>query len=236
MRSRPKKKRSYSEWKNVRVRKGDNMKKVLVIILLVIFSACSPKEEPNLQATVDAFIKQTQDTMPTLAPIETVTPTEEAETNINETEVEDSTAITSNPCENLGDKYEHDEGLGEIKEDYIGSWHASPFVGSGYNERFVFFLSGNYLFFPSQYECDFDDTTCVPSPVEGGIWGVQGSQINLAKDGDINNVRSILIGEVIDSPADESPYSLKTTFDGTTYWLMTKDTNMWNPETGELCD
>ena len=66
------------------------------------------------------------------------------------------------------------KSLGEIKEEYIGSWHAAPSVGSGYSERFVFFSSGNYLFFPSQYECDFGDEACVPSPYRGRYWGVQG--------------------------------------------------------------
>jgi hypothetical protein len=174
--------------------------------------------------------------MPTLTPGETITATEEEETNLNETEVEDLNASTSNPCENLGEKYEHDEEVGIIQEDYVGSWHASPMVGSGYNERFVFFSSGNYIFFPSQYECDFSDVSCTPTPIEEGTWGVQDNQINLAIDGDISNVRSILVGSVIDSPSEESPYSLKTTIDGTTYWLISKDTNIWNPETGELCD
>ena len=151
------------------------------------------------------------------------------------TEEEDSFSITSNPCENLGDKYVHDEELGEIIEDFTGSWHASPSVGAGYSERFVFFSSGNYLFFPSQYECDNGDEACIPSPIEEGIWGVQDSQINLAIEGRINNVRSILIGKVSDSPDGESPYFFKTTFDGTTYWLISKDTNMWNPLTGEPC-
>lgn len=160
----------------------------------------------------------------------------EDEISVTETEVIDLCINTSNPCECLGGNYEYDKELGEIKEEYIGSWHAAPSVGSGYSERFVFFSSGNYLFFPSQYECDFGDESCVTSPIEEGTWGVQGSQLNLAKEGDIRNVRSILIGEVIDSAAEESPYPLKTTFDRTTYWLMSKDTNMWNPETGELCD
>jgi hypothetical protein len=174
--------------------------------------------------------------MPTRTPLETITPTDEEETNLNETEVGDLNPITSNPCENLGDTFEHDEELGAIQEDYVGSWHASPVVGSGYNERFVFFSTGNYIFFPSQYECDFGDASCIPSPIEEGTWGVQDNQINLAIDGEINTIRSILAGIVIDSPSEESPYSLKTTFDGTTYWLLSKDTNMWNPETGELCD
>lgn len=163
------------------------------------------------------------------------TPTVEQEPNTKTTAVEDSNPIAGNPCESLGDKYAHAGEIGEIKEDYIGSWHASAFVGSGYNERFVFFSSGNYLFFPSQYECDFNVQSCTPSPIEEGIWGVQDSHINLAKEGDINHLRSILIGKVIDSPGEESPYSKKTTFDGTTYWLISKDTNLWNPETGELC-
>jgi hypothetical protein len=120
------------------------------------------------------------------------------------TEAEDPDANPGNPCDSLGETYEHDEDVGEIKADYIGSWHAAPSVGSGYAERFVFFASGNYLFFPSQYECASGDEACVPSPIEAGIWGVQGDKINLAKEGNISNIRSISIGEIVDSPVDEA--------------------------------
>ena len=173
----------------------------------------------------------------TIQPTETIefpTPTEKA--SVTATEVKDLCISPGNPCECLGKSYEYNKALGEIKEQYIGSWHAAPFVGSGYNERFVFFPSGNFLFFPSQYECDFSDASCIPSPIEEGIWGIHDDLMNLAQGGDAGNVRSILIGKVIDSPPDESPYPLKTSFDGTTYWLLSKDTNMWNPETGEFCD
>lgn len=213
---------------------------LITVISLPFLAACA--KSPQVSKIVTTATVQPQEpevvTTSTIQPTELVvnlTPTEE-EADLLETEVEDSNAVSSNPCENMGEKYEHDEELGEIKEDYIGSWHAAPSIGSGYNERFVLFSSGNFLFFPSQYECDFGDESCVPSPIEEGTWGVQGSQMNLAKDGDTNNVRSILIGEVIDSPAEESPYPLKTTFDGTTYWLLSKDTNIWNPETGESCN
>jgi hypothetical protein len=181
------------------------MKKIWILILVVISFACCPVVGLNLQAT-------------------TVAPTQEG---IN--------TVSADPCENPGHKYRYDPALGEIKEEYIGSWHSSPFVGSAHTERFVFFPTGNYLFFPSEYECSYNDESCIPSPIEEGIWGVQGGQLNLAKGGDINNVRSILIGPVVASSPDESPYPLETTFDGTTYWLMTTDTDMWNPETGEMC-
>jgi len=215
--------------------------KLFTVFLLAFMAACvkSPQESEIVAPT--SVQSQEPEVVPTstIQPTEIVivpTPTIEEEININETEVEDLSENTSNPCESLGGKYEHDEELGEIKEDYIGSWHAASFVGSAYNERFLFFPSSNYLFFPSQYECDFNDMSCIPSPIEEGIWGIQDSQMNLAKEGDINNVRSIWIGKVIDSPDEGSPYSIKTNFNGTTYWLLSKDTNMWNPETGELCD
>ena len=215
------------------------MLNILISIAILASCARSPQTaEIAARATVRPQEPEAVATS-TIQPIEmAVSPaqTEEEETNINETVTEDPNAITGDPCDNLGNTYVHDKAIGEIIEDYIGSWHAAPSVGSAYSERFVFFASGNYLFFPSQYECAFDDPSCIPSPIEEGIWGVRDGQINLAIDGDINHVRSISVGKVIDSPADESPYPLKTTFDGTTYWLMSKDTNMWNPETGELCD
>ncbi len=212
-----------------------------ILISIAILASCSTSPRtPEKAATATAHLQE-----PEAAATSTIQPTEmevistqaeEGETNINEIVTEDLNAITGDACENLGEKYAHDEALGELIEDYMGSWHAAPSVGSGYNARFVFFATDNYLFFPSQYECAFDDPSCIPSPIEEGIWGVRDGQINLAIDGDINHVRSISVGKVMVSTADESPYPLKTTFDGTTYWLMSKDTNMWNPETGELCD
>jgi hypothetical protein len=210
---------------------------MFVIFFSIVFLAACAKPPQGSEivtpATQEPEVVKTSTIQPTKIMV-VPTPTKE-ETSVTGTEVIDLCANTGNPCECLGGKYEYNKELGDIKEEYIGSWHASSFVGSGYSERFVLFSSGNYLFFPSQYECAFGDESCVPSPIEEGTWGVQGSQMNLAKDGDINHVRSILIGEVIDSSPDESPYPLKTTFDGTTYWLMSKDTNIWNPETGELC-
>lgn len=213
---------------------------LFIVLLLAFLSACVKSAQgPGIGKPTSVQPQESGVAEPlTIRPTEIAavpTPTEEA-TSVTETEVPDACTNTNNPCECLGESYKHDEELGEIKEDYIGSWHAAPFVGSGYNERFVLFSSGNYLFFPSQYECAFGDETCVLPLVEEGTWGVQGNQMNLTKDGDINNIRSILIGEVIDSSAEESPYPLKTTFNGITYWLMSKETNMWNPETGELCE
>lgn len=213
---------------------------LFTVLLLAFIAACAKSQQAPgivIPAPVQSQ-EQEGDETPTIQPTKTAvvpTPTE-VETSVSETEVKDLCTNTANPCECLGGKYDHDKELGEIKEDYIGSWHAAPFVGSGYGERIVFFSSGNYLFFPSQFECDFNDKSCIPSPLEEGTWGIQGDQMNLAKEGDIDNIRSILIGKVIDSPPDESPYPLKTTFNGTIYWLLSKDTSLWNPETGELCD
>jgi hypothetical protein len=214
---------------------------MLFTALIIAFQvACAVSSQVSGIATPSPV----QSLVPEVVPTMTIQPTEivvvptpiPEEPSITEAVVMELCTSTSNPCDCLGKKYEYDKALGEIKEEYIGSWHAAAFVGSAYNERFVFFPTGNYLFFPSQYECDVNDLTCIPSPIEQGIWGIQDSQMNLAKDGDINHVRSVLIGKVIDSPPDESPYPLKTTFDGITYWLLSKDTNMWNPITGEFCD
>jgi hypothetical protein len=225
---------------------------LVTILILAFLAACgkSPQgseigastsgksQKPEVTATSTfQLTEKIVDQTPTIQRTEEiVAPTPTKEISVTETRVVKSCTNTNNPCECLGKSYEYNQALGEIKEEYIGSWHAAAFVGSGYAERFVLFPSGNYLFFPSQYECEFGNESCKPSPIEEGIWGIQDSHMNLAKDGDIKNVRSILIGGVIDASPDESPYPLKTTFDGTTYWLMSKDTNMWNPETGELCE
>jgi hypothetical protein len=211
---------------------------LFIVLSLAFLSACT--RSPQVTKTVTAMIQSRapmQVATSTILHTEIATVPKPTEEEMSAgTEVIDLCTNTTNPCECLGLNYKYNKELGDIKEVYIGSWHAAPSVGSGYSQRFVFFSSGNYLFFPSQYECDFSDESCLMSPIEEGTWGIQGSQMNLAKEGDIRNVRSILIGEVIDSAPEESPYPLKATFDGTTYWLMSKDTNMWNPETGEFCD
>jgi hypothetical protein len=213
---------------------------LFLVFLLAFLVACAVSPQGSGLATPTTVQSPVPEVVPTITiqPTEIMvvpTPTQE-ETSLTETVVMELCTNTSNPCDCLGRKYKYDNALGEIKEENLGSWHAAAFVGSAYNERFVFFPTGNYLFFPSQNECDVNDSTCIPSPIEQGNWGIQDSQMNLAKDGDINHVRIVLIGKVIDSPPAESPYPLKTTFDGITYWLLSKDTNMWNPETGEFCD
>jgi hypothetical protein len=212
------------------------------LISIFVFSigmlACSlTSQVSKIVTTADV-----QPPEPAIAPTATTQPTEMVAAPTptgaqatNTFEAAEPTQTTADPCENLGQKYLHDDMVGEINEDYVGSWHAAPSVGSGYAERFVFFPSGNYLFFPSQYECDPNDSSCTPSPIEEGVWGVLDGILNLVKDGDINSVRSIPVGEVVATPPDESPYPNKTTFDGVTYWLLSPETNLWNPESGELC-
>jgi hypothetical protein len=207
---------------------------------LAFMAACTlSRQDSKIIAPTSTHLQESEvaETL-TIRPTEiTVVPTPtEKETSVFETESPDVCTYVNNPCECLGKRYEYNKELGEINEEYIGSWHAAPLVGSAYNERFVFFPSGNYLLFPSQYECDPGDFTCTPSPIEEGIWGIQDNQMKLAKGGDIENLRIITIGTVIDSSPDESPYPLKTTFDGMTYWLMSNDTDMWNPATGEFCE
>ena len=213
---------------------------LITVLSLALLSACT--KSPQVSRIETSATVQPQE--PVAEATLTIKPTEiivvpsptEVEIGATQTQVIDLCTESNNPCECLGESYEHHDELGEIKTDYIGSWHAAPSVGSGYSERFVFFSSGNYLFFPSQYECDLNKPACTPSQIEEGIWGIQDNHMNLAKGGDIDYLRSISIGNVIDSSPEESPYPFITTFDGTTYWLISKDTNMWNPETGELCE
>ncbi len=140
-----------------------------------------------------------------------------------------------NPCEGIYEKYPHDPSLGEISEAYVGSWHADYSMSDAYKERFVLFSSGNYLFFPDQYECRNTFKTCVPSPIENGLWGVQGQVMNFAKGGDMEDIISRSITDIVPSSPDESPYPFKTTIDGLKFWLWSKGTDYWDPETGEYC-
>lgn len=147
---------------------------------------------------------------------------------------EDPFTVNVNPCEGIYEKYPHDPALGEIPADYVGCWHASESVSARYNERFVLFASGHYLFFPDEYECAYTFNTCVPSPIEDGLWGVQSQVMNFAIGGDMNNLISRSITPVIPTE-DEFSYPFTTTIDGLTFWLLSKETDMWDPETGGLC-
>jgi len=140
------------------------------------------------------------------------------------------------PCEGIYERYQHDPAQGEITADYIGSWHASESISARYSERFVLFASGNYLFFPGQYECAYTFKSCVPSPIEDGVWGVQGQEMHFAEGGELNTIISRSVTKIHPSPDDESPYPFKTTIDGLTFWLMPKGTDYWDPETGVYCD
>ena len=118
-------------------------------IFLAFMAACTPSPQNSRVIAPTVTQQQVAETL-TVRPTEIVvvpTPTEK-ETSVFETESPDVCTYTSNPCECLGRRYEYNKELGELKEEYIGSWHAAPFVGSAYNERFVFFPSGNYLLLP----------------------------------------------------------------------------------------
>jgi hypothetical protein len=166
---------------------------------------------------------------------ETIT-TEEIESIIG-TEAVELFVGYIDPCQGIYENYEHDPMLGEINEDYIGSWHASEFVSDAYNERFVFFSSGNYLFFPSQYECVYSSNeNCMPSPFEDGLWGVEDEVMVFLEQGDINNIITRSTTKVVKSPEGETPYLHKINIDGLMFQLMSRQTNLWDPDTGELCD
>jgi hypothetical protein len=68
-----------------------------------------------------------------------------------------------------------------------------------------------------------------------GLWGVQGDMMYFATAGEMDNIISRSITPLVPSSIDESPYPYKTTIDGLPFWLYTKDTSYWDPETGEYC-
>lgn len=211
------------------------MKRIIGLVVLSLFLfGCCP-----FTGAIQMAIEGIQNALPGIIGTGPVAVQEDVQIDkIDPTPPEDPEPFvgTINPCEGIYEKYPHDPTLGEIREAYIGSWHAGAFVSDAFNERFVLFSSGNYLFFPDQYECAYSSKTCVPSPIENGLWGVQGQVMHFAKEGELNNIISRSITEVVASPEDESPYPFKTTIDGLTFWLMSKDTNFWDPETGEYCD
>jgi hypothetical protein len=213
---------------------------MLIALSTTSLAACGvPTNRPDITPTVTLRqqIAEILSTPIISTPSPQVLPTSTAtqETSPSETRVGPTNLTSNNPCANLGQKYAHNQELGEIKEEYVGSWHAAPMVGDGYNERLVFFTTGNYIYFPSQYECANLGTSCTPSPIEQGTWGIQGDQLILAKDGDIDSMRSVSLAEIRASDPNQSPYPLQTIINGKTYWLLSTETNLWNPITGEMC-
>jgi len=59
--------------------------------------------------------------------------------------------------------------------------------------------------------------------------------MNFAKGGDLNDIISRSITDIVPSSADESRYPFRTTIDGLKFWLWSNATNFWDPETGEYC-
>ena len=210
---------------------------VSLLSLMIILLGCCPLTS-LVQEALGKFQNATPQEVVVLEDLDPVAPEnlDLDETSRDEPEVEDLFVPQVNACEDIYKKYPHDPTLGEIKADYVGSWHASEMVTARYNERFVLFASGNYLFFPDQYECAYTFKSCVPSPIEDGLWGVEGEVMNFAKGGDMEDLISRPITPIIPSSLDESPYPYKTTIDGLTFWLMSKSTDYWDPETGDYCD
>jgi hypothetical protein len=209
------------------------VKRILVLTSLSIFIMCCCPLTGVIQMAIEVGQNALEEL---IGPEPTLENLEIDDADIVPTEEEDPFSININPCEGIYEKYRHNPALGEIKADYVGSWHASEMVTARYNERFVLFASGNYLFFPDQYECAYTFKSCVPSPIEDGLWGVEGEVMNFAKGGDMEDLISRPITPIIPSSLDESPYPFKTTIDGLTFWLMSKSTDYWDPETGDYCD
>jgi len=219
------------------------MKKIigLAALIFLIFGCCPTtgavqtlveRVQNEILALMDAVNLPFQEELP---PIAIVPPSPTVPPDPTATQVPQTVVGIISPCEGIYEKYPHDPSLGEISEVYIGSWHADYSMSDAYKERFVLFASGNYLFFPDQYECRNTFKTCVPSPIEDGLWGVHGQVMNFARGGDLNDIISRSITEIVPSPVDESPYPYKTTIDGLKFWLWSKETDYWDPETGDYC-
>jgi hypothetical protein len=152
---------------------------------------------------------------------------EPVEETTEETTSEDSQVSETEEVEkeDLSNTYTHNPEIGEIDTEYVGSWLGCALIEESYCQRYVLFDTGNYLYFPSEME-EVEEYV-----VEIGIWGVEEGELSLAKDADITNIVSIALGEIEYSSAEESSYSLKANFGETTYWLVSKETNIWSTDT-----
>lgn len=141
-------------------------------------------------------------------------------------------------CYALVQTYSHNEDIGRIVDEYVGSWHACESVGSGYCERLTFYPDGNFVYFPSQY--DSTDGLLATDSIVQGIWGISSLENNsnhilhLASESDMDNIVDIEIGE-LEITGEDSPYTWQATLSNDTYWQLSPTTDLWNPRTGEQC-
>jgi hypothetical protein len=101
--------------------------------------------------------------------------------------------------------------LGSIDEVYVGIWHSCASVGSGYCDRYFLYPDGEFTFIYNENSEGKD---------KKGQWGIKGSTLRLNVN---NQISEHTLGDIVESPEEESPYSLKTTIDGVEYWLLFQD-------------
>lgn len=100
----------------------------------------------------------------------------------------------------------------------IGSWHASPSVAAGYQERFVFNQHGTYVYYPS--EADGKASTI-------GKWSVIGTELVLIEKGKL--LPTFMKVGALETETDKAiVYDKKIKIGENTYWRYTEETNLWN--------
>jgi hypothetical protein len=121
----------------------------------------------------------------------------------------------------------------------VGAWHASPSVGAGYSERYLFMQDNKYLFFTNQ-----EDETQGKIIVEMGSWSLQGNLIVLKTVRKITNENSIVvateertlaISDAEEELPDASPYLVKRKINGVYFWQYSEgDEAAWKSEFEEI--
>jgi len=136
-------------------------------------------------------------------------------------------------CYSLEKVYKYDTRMGELDSEIIGSWHACLDAETFYCDRYVFYPNGNYLFFPKGGTAQ---------EIEQGIWGIERDPktfetfLNLARNGDLKNKRSIYYEGKDYVKGDQIPYTFSTVIENTEYWQYSYNPDIWDSRTGEVCE
>jgi hypothetical protein len=144
-------------------------------------------------------------------------------------EVRDRELSSIQRCWALEDGYEYKGELGEINEEYIGSWDSCPNGTDRECNRILMYPNGNYILFTSDGR-------------EQGIWGrkmIEDSPYNVlyfAKDGEVENMRDMGMDQVqIRYGSDNSSFRFFVEVGGVKYWKVSYSPDMWNPKNGRSC-
>ena len=105
--------------------------------------------------------------------------------------------------------------------DLVGSWHASPSVSAGFNERYVFGTDSKYTYYTNQ-NIENDDNIVSTT----GTWKVfLGNLILFEKNKTLPII--ITLGQIENETDEAIVYEQKIKIGENTYWQYSEETDLW---------